>query len=227
LSKKNIISQTRFVRLKILKVNNKAKKELMNSPISDKIPFFATVPQKNPVGLYVVCGVLIVLLITVTIYSFTKKTTRKAKVVQTQNTGYLRVNDGQYINVKSRIFPNHEFNYSVSLTLGEKPETIWIQEFVSGSSSKFVLKTEIQGLIFALQQGPPGAGAPWGIAYLAPVVKAVNNNVFLTEHKKTMSALSSTWQDENLTFLRFCPKSQEIFWSKPDMPYLSEIQLVP
>ena len=185
---------------------------------------------KKPIFLYVVIGILafvallaICLLVSKQVLGDTNlKTLLPLCVVP---TGYLQANKDYYINVNERIFPDHPNNLSMSLTLTKDPKTVWIQEFVDENRTQFVFKTEINGLMFSLQIGPPGTGTEWGIAFVAPIVRAVNSNVILKNNQSSMVAITPAWP-ENCVFLSAYQDKPELYWTSSPGDQLSSLKLV-
>jgi len=203
-------------------------------PILDQIPSQLTNVDLRTTGqntsLYVVIGVLsCVLLVLVGLYGakLVIGAPKLNKLISTHvvPTGYFRANQSLYINVSNRLFENHPTNFAVTLSLDDQPRTVWIKEYLTESRDVYVLKTEIQGLMFSLQTGPPGAGAPWRIAFLAPILRSVNKNVVLTSNKSSVWAVSPAWPG-NLIYLTFRPEGGNLYWTSSPGDQLSHIHLV-
>jgi hypothetical protein len=140
-------------------------------------------------------------------------------------TGYLQANDNLYINVSSRIFGEHPTNFAMDLTLGSDPQTVWIQEFVDEKRTQFVFKTEIMGLMYSMQVGPPGTGTQWGVAYVAPLVRALNTNVIIKNNQSSMIAVTPAWPDGGV-FLTKYDNKDSLFWTSSPGNQLSSLRLV-
>jgi hypothetical protein len=207
----------------------------MQKPILDQISFDfgdidAPIQTKRNIPLYVAiavlaCGLLIVLGLYASKLIIGSPDVEKIMSTRLVPTGYLQANKSHYVNVGDRLFADHPTNFSVSMSLDKEPRTVWIQEFLNEARDSFVLKTEIQGLVFSLQSGPPGAGAPWGVAFLAPVVRALNNNVVLMPNKSSFKAISPAWPDD-LIYLTVYQETGQIYWTSSPGNQLAQITLV-
>lgn len=120
-------------------------------------------------------------------------------------TGYLCTNEHNYLNVSERLFPEHPTNLTRAIAVAKEPVTIWMQEFLNEDRTRFVLKTEVEGIMYAVQMGPPGAGAEWGIAFVGPL-GAYPNVTF----DKNMMASKPAWPDEGT---RLTERNDKVFWT--------------
>lgn len=212
------------------------KDNAMNRPIIDEIPFNLSTlhdpiqkPNKN-LYLYITIGVLgcgVLVLIGMYAAKLVLGPADMKKLFPTciVPTGFLQAGKNHYINVGERVFPDHADNFAMALSLDDEPRTVWIQEFIDESRTQFILKTEIQGLMFSIQTGPPGAGAEWGIAFVSPLVRAVNKNVVLLVNKQSLIAAAPAWPDGAIYLARY-PDKPHLFWSSSPGHQISQIRLV-
>lgn len=132
--------------------------------------------------------------------------------------GYIKSGE-KYVNVGTRIFPEHDTNLSTSLILETTPKTTWTQEFSHNNKKNFSLRTELFGMIFSIQKNPPGLGTEWGIVYIAPIAssKTTNQTVFFNSD---FQALEGPWS-ENETFLGSSESGNMVWLSSKTLPKLA------
>lgn len=132
------------------------------------------------------------------------KTKQKITLTTSRNKRfvYLKTNEDRYINTQEKIFPINSQNHTMMIHTSPDPVTVWQIDFQDDERLLFSLKTEIGGLVYSVQDGAPGTGAPWGIAYVGPVINPVGSDVvFKFLEDNTLVATSSTWPGGNYVFL--------------------------
>lgn len=113
-----------------------------------------------------------------TLRSHTAITTATAPLPQLKRTevGFLQtcqVNGSKknvsYINLGPQLGANDPRNLSFSLVLETRPRTVWMQQYVTRNN--FILKTEVNGIVFSMQTGPPPGveAVEPNMAFVAPV----------------------------------------------------------
>ena len=123
------------------------------------------------------------------------------------SAGYLRTAEGEYVNVLDRLFPAHPSNFSMALTLSSLRDTFWWMEPTGAET--FALKTELDGAVYSIQMGPPGTGAEWGVAFVAPS-GAGPELLFTLTTQKNLQPVDSAWPYESRYWSQ---QDKQVFWS--------------
>lgn len=184
-----------------------------NQCILDTIPFKLESQSTKQRLIYLVFGiigfVLIVIIACLSANIITKSQQRNliSPTLFAPN-GFLKVNSKLYVNVDQRIFSDHESNFSLSLSVSTTPRTIWSQIY-NNTRTQFLLKTEINGHIYTCQCGPPGAGAKWGIAFVAPATSPVNTDIVFNSDWNPMN---DPWPD-GYKYLKIDDDTKYLFWT--------------
>lgn len=124
------------------------------------------------------------------------------------SAGYLRTAEGEYVNVFDRLFPAHPSNFSMALTVSALRDTFWWMQPTGNET--FALKTEVDGAVFSIQIGPPGTGAEWGVAFVAPT-GAGQELLFTRKPQKNIQPVDSAWPDDSRHY--WSQRDKQVFWS--------------
>jgi hypothetical protein len=104
----------------------------------------------------------------------------------------------QFVNVGNLIFPDNDENESRFIEVAFENTTFWRKEFVNRAKDSFVLKTEIEGIVYAVVAGSPGYASPWRCAYVAPIYDSIPYVVF----DRNFHAKNNVWpEDANSRYL--------------------------
>ena len=101
-----------------------------------------------------------------------------------KHIGFIKIKNTsteEYVNALEKIFPHNQQNTAIMLHTSRTPSTQWEVKYDSKAKT-FTLTTELNGITYSLQDGAPGTGAPWGVAYIAPDNETgrIGTNVQLT-----------------------------------------------
>jgi hypothetical protein len=130
--------------------------------------------------------------------------------------GFIKIkkNDSTevYVNALEKIFPLNEQNTAIMLHTSSTPSTEWEVKYDSKDKT-FMLTTELNGITYSLQDGAPGTGAPWGIAYIAPDTQTgrIGTNVQLSiSNTGSIQAITSPWPSSSI----LSDVSSVLMWTK-------------
>jgi len=143
------------------------------------------------------------------------------KVPKRSRYAHIRTADGRFINGTERIFTTSEENMALMIHVSNTPVTSWLLE--ENTDGTFTVTTEIDGLIYSIQDGAPGTGAPWGIAYLAPIIDPIGSDVVFRPYEQRRKHISSDKAVWHPDYQHLCVQSDVLMWSN-DNPI--ELELI-
>lgn len=194
------------------------QKLVIDNKVFQQFPTVWDLPKSSNKNSYIWIGVVFFLAVCVgLVLFFTYKKKNHASQSNRFVHGYIRSGE-KYINVGTRIFPEHETNLATSLVLETTPKTTWTQEF-SQNKKHFSLRTELFGLVFTIQKNPPGLGTEWGIVYIAPIgsSKTSNQTVFFNSD---FQATEGPWS-ESETFLGTAESGNLVWLASKKLPKIT------
>lgn len=161
--------------------------------MADDVP---VIPRNNNVLWMCVAAVAVVALVCAAFWI----PPRQAKKTD-EETGFLTIRKNQglyYVNVAQLLFPVMPSLYRVRLD--NVGLTKWTKTRVG--KDQWMLSTVIGTDKFEFKQGKPGCyGAPWGVAWIAPLYSNAEQICF-EETKGNLQALANHWSmQDNLLFL--------------------------
>ena len=166
----------------------------MELPLSEDI-----LAVSNNNGIWITLIILGVMILVVLAIVFIRK---PSKIV----SGYLKIGE-KYVNIGDFIFPDNEENPSKYLLVEPNKKTLWEKQFLDKKRSKFVLKTEIEGIMYTFVRGSPGHEAPIKICAVMPIID--NESVIF---QNDFSAFENVWNDFDSKEL-FVDEDHILFWS--------------
>lgn len=162
--------------------------------------FPSTAPKRRHVVLtisVIVTVCIILTIVTILVSGDVRRRSRRPLFL----IAYLKCGD-TYLNGSEKIFPSNEYNQSLMAHASSEAKTRWHIMYQSKDRRTFSMQVELDGHMYCLQDGAPGTGAPWGIAYLGPVSAPIGATIQLTQTSEGyLEATHFPWPGENYKYL--------------------------
>lgn len=132
--------------------------------------------------------------------------------------GYLKIGN-QFVNVGDFIFAENEENFSRYLVATNEKLTIWEKQYIE-TYKYFILKTEIDGVMYSFINGSPGYDALFKICSLSPLTNGSENIVIF---EKNFQATENVWSETESKFLSIQTENI-LFWNATQQ---DKLKLIP